>query len=106
VAIRFKGQVAATGAVFDDILASPNPYYTRIGSGNVLPGVEEALVLMHSGDIWDLKIPGRLAFGEKGRSASAGKPRIPSNAVIDFRLELVAVPGRDEEILEINGVVE
>lgn len=31
VAIRFKGAVKATGSVFDDILASPDPYYTRLG---------------------------------------------------------------------------
>jgi len=100
VAIRFKGSVKASGAVFDDILASPEPYYTRLGSYNVLPAVEEVLPLMRTGDKWQLTVPGKLGFGEKGRSASPGKPRIPSNAELDFILELVAVPGRDEEILE------
>jgi len=106
IAIRFKGKVAATGAVFDDILESPEPYYTRVGSGNVLAGVEEAVKLMHSGDTWDLTIPGDLAFGSKGRSASPGKPRIPPGAVIDFRLELVAVPGKDDDIIEQNGIID
>jgi len=103
IAIRFKGAVAKTGQVFDDILAG-EPYYMRVGSGNVLPGVEEAVKLMSSGDMWKLTIPPSLAFGEKGRSASPGKPRIPSGAVIDFTLELVAVPGKDEEILEMNDI--
>ena len=31
VAIRFKGSVKATGAVFDDILNSAEPYYMRLG---------------------------------------------------------------------------
>ncbi|KAL1518923.1 hypothetical protein AB1Y20_003195 [Prymnesium parvum] len=100
VAIRFKGAVKATGAVFDDILESPEPYYMRLGSLKVLPAVEEVLPYMKSGDKWQLTIPGSLGFGDKGRSASPGKPRIPANAELDFTLELVAVPGRDEEIIE------
>ena len=35
-----------------------------------------------------------------------GKPRISGDAILDFRLELVAVPGKDEEILEENGVID
>jgi len=100
VAIRFKGSVKSSGAVFDDILGSSEPYYTRLGSYNVVAGVEEVLPLMRTGDKWQLTVPGKLGFGEKGRSASPGKPRIPSNAELDFIIELVAVPGRDEEILE------
>ena len=80
-AIRFKGTVTKTGQVFDDIMESAEPYYFRIGSEKVLPGVEEAVKLMHTGDVWELAVPGKLGFGEKGRSASPGKPRIPGNAV-------------------------
>ena len=80
-AIRFKGTVTKTGQVFDDIMESAEPYYFRIGSEKVLPGVEEAVKMMHTGDVWELAVPGKLGFGEKGRSASPGKPRIPSNAV-------------------------
>ena len=50
-------------------------------SEKVLPGVEEAVKMMHTGDVWELAVPGKLGFGEKGRSASPGKPRIPNNAV-------------------------
>ena len=80
-AIRFKGTVTKTGQVFDDIMESAEPYYFRIGSEKVLPGVEEAVKMMHTGDVWELAVPGKLGFGEKGRSASPGKPRIPGNAV-------------------------
>jgi len=82
-------------------VSQPEGYYFRVGSGNVLPGVEEAVKLMRSGDVWELTIPGKLAFGEKGRSASPGKPRIPPNAEIGFTLELVAVPGKDDELIEV-----
>ena len=104
VAIRFKGRVKATGAVFDNILDSPEVYYTRVGSGNVLAGVEEALKLMSTGDVFELTIPPELAFGKAGRQASAGRPRIPGDAPIAFTLELNAVPGKDEEMLEANGL--
>ena len=100
-AIRFKGSVKATGQVFDDIMASAEPYYFRVGNEKVLPGVEEAVKMMHTGDVWELAVPGKLGFGEKGRSASPGKPRIPNNADLIFVVELSAVPGKDEEIIDI-----
>lgn len=81
IAIRFKGSVTSNGNVFDDIMESPEPYYFRVGSEKVLPGVEDAVQMMTTGDKWELSVPGKLGFGEKGRSASPGKPRIPSNAV-------------------------
>ena len=116
-------------------------------SEKVLPGVEEAVKMMHTGDVWELAVPGKLGFGEKGRSASPGKPRIPNNAVrlrgpggwwvaleggaggregvcvwsstqpdaarasgdeppvapqdLVFVVELSAVPGKDEEMIDI-----
>lgn len=102
VVVRFKGSVQKTGAVFDDIMSSPEGYYFRLGTGQVLPAVEQALPLMKSGDIWQLTVPAKLGFGEKGRQASPGRPRIESNAVLDFTLELVAVPGKDDELIETN----
>ena len=37
---------------------------------------------------------------------SPGKPRIAGTAILDFTLELVAVPGKDDEILEMNGLID
>ena len=104
IAIRFKCSLQKTGQVIDDILGSPEPYYYRVGSGQVLPAVEEAVVMMRSGDKWNLTVPPTLGFGTKGRSASPGKPRVPGDAILDFTLELVAVPGKDEEMLEELGL--
>jgi len=103
VAIRFKGTVKGSKVSFDDILANPEPYYMRLGNGVTLPAVEEALLEMRTGDKWQLDVPGKLGFGEKGRSSSPGKPRIPANAELEFILELVAVPGKDEELIETAG---
>jgi len=46
-----------------------------------------------------------MAFGEKGRPSSAGKPRIPGNAVILFDIKMVGLPGREQELIDIIGDV-
>ena len=58
-AIRFKAM--AGNNVIDDIYDTPEPYYTRIGSGGMLKGVEQTLLDMRVGDRWVLTIPVRSA---------------------------------------------
>jgi len=106
IAIKFKCVVRSNGAVIDNILDNPEPYYYRVGSGQVLPAVEEAVKMMKSGDTWQLTVPPALGFGSKGRNSSPGKPRVAGDAILDFTLQLVAVPGKDEEILDANGLIE
>lgn len=55
---------------------------------------------MKVGDVYDLTIPGDLAFGSKGRRATAGKPSIPPNATLNYTLELTTIPGKEKELLE------
>jgi hypothetical protein len=50
-----------------------------------------------------LKSQGNLAFGAKGRPASAGKPRIPANCEIIFEVEMVGLPGKEPELIELIG---
>jgi FK506-binding protein 1 len=57
VAIRFAAY--ADGRKIDDIFDTPEPYYTRMGSGGLLKGVESTLPLMSLGDRWKLTIPVR-----------------------------------------------
>ena len=57
VAIRFAAY--ADGRKIDDIFDTPEPYYTRMGSGGLLKGVETTLPLMVLGDRWKLTIPVR-----------------------------------------------
>jgi FKBP-type peptidyl-prolyl cis-trans isomerase len=58
-AIRFAAY--AGDIKIDDIFDSPEPYYTRIGGGGLIKGVEETLPLMHLGDRWKMTIPVRVA---------------------------------------------
>jgi len=48
---------------------------------------------------------GELAFGKQGRPSSPGKPRIPADATIDFELEIVGIPGKEPELIELIGDV-
>ena len=106
IAIRFKCVIASSGAVIDDIMNSAEPYYYRAGSGQVVPAIEEAVLQMTAGDVWELTVPPNLGFGTKGRSSSPGKPRISGDAILKFTLALDAVPGKDEEIIDMNGVLD
>ncbi|KAK4535039.1 hypothetical protein CDCA_CDCA03G1064 [Cyanidium caldarium] len=101
VGIRFRGAVG--DVVFDDILSSPEPYFMRVGSGNTLRGVEEAVKRMRVGDRWRLTLPPEYAFGSRGRRASPGKRPIPPNATVTVELEVSEIPGRETELLEVTG---
>lgn len=61
VAIRFKATAGEN--IIDDIFETPEPYYTRVGSGGMLKGVEETLPLMRVGDRWTLTIPVSILYG-------------------------------------------
>lgn len=63
--------------------------------------MEQVLPDMRVGDRWVLTIPGNLAFGSKGRPASAGKPRIPADAVVTFDVEMVGLPGKEPELIDL-----
>lgn len=100
-AIRFSAY--AGDNKIDDVFDTPEPYYTRVGSGGLIKGVEEVLPKMRMGDRWVLTVPGDLAFGPKGRKASAGTPRIPGNQEIIFDVEMVGLPGKEQELIDLIG---
>jgi peptidylprolyl isomerase len=49
---------------------------------------------------------GDLAFGKKGRPASAGKPRIPADVEVTFEVEMVGLPGKEPELIELIGDID
>jgi len=103
VGVRFRAYCGDNK--FDDIFDTPEPYYTRVGAGRLLKGVEEIIPKMRVGDNFLVTIPPSMAFGAKGRPSSAGKPRIPSNATILFDIKMVGLPGREEELIDLIGDV-
>ncbi len=56
----------------------------RIGRGGVVPGLEEAILLLRQGDKARLIMPSHLAYGVPGDGA-----RIPTRATIVYDVELI-----------------
>lgn len=61
------------------------PISVVVGEGRVIPGWEEALLLMNEGSKATFIIPSGLAYGERGSGA------IPPNSTLTFDMELVKV---------------
>jgi len=102
-AVRFKATVVQTGDVLDDCFNTPEAYYTRVGAGGLIKGVEEVIPKMRSGDRFLITVPNKLAFGPKGRPASPGKRRIPGDAIIAFDIMMESLPGEEQELIELQG---
>jgi FKBP-type peptidyl-prolyl cis-trans isomerase len=60
-AIRFASYAGENK--IDNIFDTAEPYYTRVGSGGLIKGVEEVLPKMRLGDRWVLTIPVSFVFG-------------------------------------------
>mmetsp|Transcript_4305 Transcript_4305/g.8490 ORF Transcript_4305/g.8490 Transcript_4305/m.8490 type:complete len:215 (+) Transcript_4305:641-1285(+) len=100
VGIRFRGSY--NGTVFDDIFPGPEPFFVRVGSGNVIEGIEKVLPTLHLGERVHMVIPGELAFGKQGRKPAPGRPAIPPNATVEYDLELAEFPGHEAELLDLS----
>ena len=83
VSVHYKGQLA-DGTVFDSSYRRNQPIDFQVGVGQVIPGWDEGICLLHVGDKARLVIPSDLAYG----SAGAGGV-IPPNATLVFDVELM-----------------
>ena len=61
------------------------PIELVLGSGQVIPGWEEGLLLLNEGTVANLVIPPDLAYGATER------PGIPANSTLNFEVELVEI---------------
>ena len=64
--------------------ANSTPYELILGSGQVIPGWDQGLKNRRLGEVVDLKIPAKLAYGDQER------PGIPVNSDLRFQVELLA----------------
>lgn len=83
VKVDYEGALI-DGTVFDSSFAKGRPFVTT--PENVVPGWTEALQLMRPGDEWMVYVPPALGYGEMG-----GPPRIPGNAALVFRIQMLDV---------------
>ena len=83
VTVNYRGTLI-DGTEFDSSYSRGKP--ATFGVGQVIPGWTEALQLMKEGDKWEIYIPSKLAYGERG---AGGK--IPSHSALIFEVELISV---------------
>ena len=88
VSVLYTGYLLdANRTVFDASSRNGNkPLTFVLGRGQVIPGFDNGIALMHKGDKAQLLIPSGQAYGERGAGTS-----IPPNAVLRFEVELVDV---------------
>jgi FKBP-type peptidyl-prolyl cis-trans isomerase FklB len=85
VMVHYRGTLT-DGTVFDSSIDRGVP--ATFGVGQVIAGWTEALQLMKPGDKWLLRIPARLAYGDR-----AIGDKIPPNSDLIFQVELLQVAG-------------
>jgi len=85
IKVHYTGKLL-DGAVFDSSVERGEPIELVAGDGMVIPGWEEALLLMRGGDKATVLIPSSLAYGARG----AGYVIQPYTPIV-FEMEIVSV---------------
>ena len=83
VTVHYKGTLI-DGSEFDSSIKRGKPATFR--ADRVIAGWKEALLLMKEGAKWQLFIPAKLGYGERGAGS-----KIPPNATLIFDVELISV---------------
>ena len=86
VTVHYTGRLT-DGKVFDSSVERGSP--ATFPLNGVIPGWTEVLQLMPVGSKWDVWLPSKLGYGERG----AGED-IPPNAVLNFEIELISIAGK------------
>jgi len=73
------------GTVFDTT-AGKQPALLPVRTGGLIPGFSEGLHKVKKGGVYKLRIPGKLAYGERGQP-----PSIPPNATLDFDIRVAEI---------------
>ncbi|WCJ41275.1 FKBP-like peptidyl-prolyl cis-trans isomerase family protein [Euphorbia peplus] len=95
VAANYVAMVPS-GQIFDSSLEKGQVYIFRVGSGQVIKGLDEGMLSMKTGGKRRLYIPGPLAF-PKGLNSAPGRPRVAPNSPVVFDVSLEYIPGVDAD---------
>ncbi|KAK1411470.1 hypothetical protein QVD17_38019 [Tagetes erecta] len=95
VAANYVAMVPS-GQVFDSSLEKRQVYIFRVGSGQVVKGLDEGILSMKVGGKRRLYVPGSSAF-PKGLTSAPGRPRVAPSSPVIFDVSLEYIPGLDDE---------
>eukprot|EP00455_Lapot_gusevi_P014943 TRINITY_DN1752_c0_g3_i3.p1 TRINITY_DN1752_c0_g3~~TRINITY_DN1752_c0_g3_i3.p1 ORF type:complete len:273 (+),score=67.65 TRINITY_DN1752_c0_g3_i3:53-820(+) len=84
VQVHYTGSLE-DGRVFDSS-AGKAPYQFPLGAGQIIQGLEQALLLMSIGQLVRITVQPALGYGEEGISGV-----IPPNAVLKYEVQLLAI---------------
>lgn len=87
VSINYVGSLES-GQVFDKNQSKAKPLMFRIGTGEVIKGLDKGLVGMKANGERTITIPPKLAYGSKGSGL------IPGDATLVFEVKLLTVGGK------------
>jgi FKBP-type peptidyl-prolyl cis-trans isomerase len=85
VSVHYDGKLLS-GGPFDSTYDRGSPMNLRVGTAEVLAGIDEALLTMKPGEKRTLIVPWWLGYGERGRP-----PLVPQRATLVYELELLAI---------------
>ena len=88
--VNLKGMLLS-GTVFSDTNLSGGAQELPVGSGRLLPGLDEAILDMATGEKRIVIVPPELAYGESGIKNQAGREVIPPNSFVVFEIELISI---------------
>jgi peptidylprolyl isomerase len=88
--VNLKGSFIS-GRVFANSDLSGGAENLPVGSGGIIPGLDEAIMDMTRGERRTVIIPPELAYGEQGITNQAGTVIIPPNSFVVFEIELVEI---------------
>lgn len=84
ITIHFVGTLV-DGGVFDSSRARGEPMKFWVGEGQVVEGLDQALLGVKEGELRTVTVPAKLGYGMEA------KPKIPANSTLVFEVELLDV---------------
>lgn len=87
VKVDYEGKLL-DGQVFDSTYSRGEPVEFKVNQ--VIPGWQEALQKMQQGATWELYVPAKLAYGERGFMNPSGTS-IEPNSTLVFKVHLISV---------------
>lgn len=96
--VHYVGLFEASGEVFESTRKRGGALEFRVGAGHIIKGFDIVLQRMSVGETAKVTMASMLAYGVKGRP-----PRIPPNATLVFKIELISIKEKLTLARDISG---